>query len=53
MIDALPNGSLGVVAPDQLIAELSGALTDAGINARHRDADRARCRASRSCRSAW
>ena len=31
MIDALPNGSLGVVAPDQLIAELSGALTDAGI----------------------
>ena len=32
MIDALPNGSLGVVAPDQLIAELSGALTDAGIN---------------------
>ncbi len=31
MIDALPNGSLGVVAPDQLIPELSGALTDAGI----------------------
>ncbi len=32
MIDALPNGSLGVVAPDRLIPELSGALTDAGIN---------------------
>ena len=31
MIDALPNGSLGVVAPDQLIPELSGALTAAGI----------------------
>ena len=32
MIDALPNGSLGVVAPDRLIPELSGALTDAGID---------------------
>jgi DNA helicase IV len=31
MIAALPNGSLGVVAPDRLIPELSGALTDAGI----------------------
>ena len=27
----VPDGSLGVVAPDQLIPELSGALTDAGI----------------------
>ena len=31
-IAALPNGSLGVVAPDRLIPELSGALTDAGID---------------------
>ena len=31
MIAALPNGSLAVVAPDRLIPELSGALTDAGI----------------------
>ncbi len=31
MIAALPNGSLGVVAPDRLIPELSAALTDAGI----------------------
>ena len=31
MIDALPNGSLGVVASDRLIPELSAALTDAGV----------------------
>ncbi|MEL6890738.1 MAG: AAA family ATPase [Actinomycetota bacterium] len=29
---ALPAGSLGVVAPDALLAEMSEALTDAGIN---------------------
>ncbi len=32
LIGELPNGSLGVVAPDRLIGELSAALTDAGIN---------------------
>lgn len=30
--DALPTGSLGVVAPDSLLGELSEALTDADIN---------------------
>ena len=30
--DAIPGASLGVVAPDSMIADLSSALTDAGIN---------------------
>ena len=32
LAEALPAASLGVVAPDSMISELSGALTDAGIN---------------------
>jgi DNA helicase IV len=32
LIEAVPGGSLGVVAPDRLIGELSMALTDAGVN---------------------
>lgn len=32
LADAIPGASLGVVAPDSMIADLSGALTDAGIN---------------------
>jgi DNA helicase IV len=32
LLDAIPGSSIGVVAPDAMIRELSGALTDAGIN---------------------
>ncbi|MEM9516445.1 MAG: ATP-binding domain-containing protein, partial [Actinomycetota bacterium] len=32
LLDELPGASIGVVAPDGLIPELSGCLTDAGIN---------------------
>ncbi len=32
LVAELPAGSIGVVAPDDLVAELSGHLTDAGIN---------------------
>ena len=32
LLDELPNSSVGVVAPDAMIPELSGCLTDAGIN---------------------
>ncbi len=32
LVDALPGGSIGVVAPDQLVDDLSVALTAAGIN---------------------
>ncbi len=32
LVESLPGGSLGVVAPDRLIGELSSALTRAGVN---------------------
>ncbi len=32
LVDELPNGSLGVVAPDRLIGDLSTALSRTGIN---------------------
>jgi DNA helicase IV len=32
LVGELPNGSLGVVAPDRLIGDLSAALTEAGVN---------------------
>ncbi len=43
-VDALPNGSLGVVAPDQLIPELSACTHGGRHRPRHGDAHGPRCR---------